>query len=258
MLQWQGDAAADPTAVWTCLRTEFLSCPALLVFGAVLPSKDTIDLIHSTGMARGGAMVGFLGNQQGIYRPSPVGLKPELSFRWVSLNNVLMEAWDLITTADARGAGDGLLAQAACTAGTKGTLVLPRLLLLDAPTVNFLLTRPQTPLELLRFLLEETASGRISAEAAHVPVAWAIAAAQATSSGESLVACATDPIYATKRASTRGAMSGCGTCWSCRRSSRRRSWSSSPSRIHRPWCRRLRRVHQRTARRQTQRRKSKQ
>ena len=122
VLQWQGDAAANSAAVWTRLRTEFFSCLALLVFGTVLPSKVTIDLIHSVDMARGGAMVGFLGDQQGICRPSRVGLKPELSFRWASLNNALTEARDLITAADAGGAGEGLLAQEACTTGRRGRL----------------------------------------------------------------------------------------------------------------------------------------
>ena len=122
---------------------------------------------------------------------------------------------------------------------------MPRLLLLDAPTVKFLLTRPRTPLKLLRFLLEEAASGRISAEAARAPIAWAIVAAQTTTSGESLVACATDPIYATDA----GFVSWCDI---------RLRGTRSPPGTHRAWCRRLRHVHQRTARRRTQRRASKQ
>ena len=190
--------AADPEGEWKTFRADLAAKQELVIFGVMLPDSWEIHLLHSIaqyGSGPSAKYVGFLGDRMGGHEPTPVGLKKEKAFKWAECEGVVVSNTDIVAhfqggahRPETNASKFYVRGQDAEEETELGTITVPRLIRLDALSVEFVKARPCHPARYLEYLNGEVAAGRLSKESAKTSTEWSIVAAQDDGSGSSKLA----------------------------------------------------------------------
>ena len=175
VLEWQNvTIRADPPARWTQSKKHLLAYNLLVVTATMASGQATIEIAHS--LATWGApplshIRGFLGDRTLRHNPQPVHFSKNKPFQWKRFKNCLLDKPYIVSIAANLPRGEFIVVTDAMKGDANirtGELYIPRMLVLDDGSTQFLLSGEKTPLEYLNHLLVEVSGGRLSNESESV------------------------------------------------------------------------------------------
>ena len=192
-LEWQGRIKGEAPAI-KAFRSNLLVQQGLVVLGFLQPEDTTISLLHSpaTYASRGdsgpmlGKDIGFVGDRAPFTNPIPIILQKDKPWKWVQLEGDFNELSHQYYYANKDNHNKFYYPP---PTAKRSKLKVPRIILLPTNLVEFCVTSPRTPWQLLDHVkqLFVAAPGPTYSEY-DLLINWCLTASHGTADGSSVVA----------------------------------------------------------------------